>query len=41
MEIEHGSVTSLVMSANGGMCQECKKFYPCLAEMINSRRDTS
>ena len=26
-EIEHGSFTPLVMSATGGMGQECKKFY--------------
>ena len=29
IEIEHRSVTPLVMSATGGMARECKNVYSC------------
>ena len=32
LQVEHGSFTPLVMSANGGMARECQIF--CLAELI-------
>ena len=40
IETEHGSFIPLLMSAIGGMGQECKKFYSCLAETISSKRGT-
>ena len=41
LQIEHGSLTPLVMSTTGGMGRECKKFYARLAEMISYKRGTS
>ena len=36
--IEHGCFTPLVLSANGGMGRECKKFYSRLSEHIAEKR---
>ena len=41
LQSEHESFTPLVMSATGGMGQECKKFYARLPEMISYKRGTS
>ena len=41
LQIEHESFTPLVMSATGGMGQECKKSYARLPEMISYKRGTS
>ena len=38
-EIEHSSLTRIVMSATGGMARECSKFYSRLFEMIAEKRD--
>ena len=32
LQAEHGSFTTLVMSATGGMSRECKKLYTRLEE---------
>ena len=34
LQAEHGSFTTLVMSATGGMSRECKKLYTRLEETI-------
>ena len=34
LQVEHGSFTPLVMSANGGMARECQKNFKRLAELI-------
>ena len=38
LQVEHGSFTPLVMSANGGMARECQKFYKRLAELIAEKK---
>ena len=38
-EIEHGSFTPIVMSANGRMARECSKFYSHISKMIAEKRD--
>ena len=39
LQIEYGSFTPLVMSANGGFAREAKKFYSRLAELVASKRN--
>ncbi len=34
LEIEHGSITPLVMGTNGGMGSECERFVKCLAAKL-------
>ena len=41
LNIEHGSFTPLVMSANGGMGRECRKVFSRLSEMIAEKRNQS
>ena len=41
LQIEHGSFTTLVMSATGGMGRECKKSYTPLAKMISYKMGTN
>jgi len=38
LNIEQGSFTPLVMTANGGFGRECSKFYSRLAELIATKR---
>ena len=38
LNIEHGSFTPLVFSANGGMARECSKFYARLSELLSTKR---
>ena len=40
LQVEHGSFTPLVMTANGGFARESAKFYARLAELIASKRNT-
>ena len=40
LQVEHGSFTPLVMTANGGFARESVKFYARLAELIASKRNT-
>ena len=40
INVEHGSFTPIVMSANGGIAREGDKFYSRLAEMISEKRKT-
>jgi len=38
MEVDHGSFTPIVISANGGMGREATKFYTRLSQMIADKR---
>jgi len=38
LNVEHGSFTPLVMTANGGFSRECSTFYSLLADMIATKR---
>ena len=38
-EIEHGSFSSIVISATGGMARQCSQFYSCLSDMIDEKQD--
>ena len=38
LEVEHGSFTSLVMTALSSMGREASKFYSCLSESITEKR---
>lgn len=38
-EVQHDTVTSLVMSAIGGMERKCKKLYSQLFEMVSDKRN--
>ena len=38
LQIEQGSFTPLVMSANGGMGRECRKLFSRLSEMLAEKR---
>ena len=38
-EIEHGSFTTFVMFATGGMARECSNFHSRLSEMIAEKRN--
>ena len=40
LQVEHGSFTPFVMTANGGFARENAKFYARLAELIASKRTT-
>jgi len=40
LNVEHGSFTPIVLSANGGVGREGEKFYSRLAEMISQKRKT-
>ena len=40
LQVEHGSFTPLVMTANGGFARESAKFYARLAELIASKMNT-
>ena len=39
LQVENGTFTPLVFTANGGMGRECHKFYQRLADMIADKRD--
>ena len=39
LEVENGSFTPLVFSANGAMGRECQKFYNRLCELIAEKRN--
>ena len=39
IEVEHGSFTPLVLSANGGMGRECQHFISTLADKIATKRN--
>ena len=41
LQVENGSFTPLVFSANGGMARECQLFYKRLSEMIAEKRNIS
>ena len=40
LQVEHGSFTPVVMTANGGFARESAKFYARLAGLIASKRNT-
>ena len=39
MQVEHGSLTHLVMSALGGVDREYQKFYARLSELVSKKCD--
>ena len=41
LNVENGTFTPLVFSANGGMGRECKRLYYRLIEMIVEKRNIS
>ena len=39
LDVEHGSLTSLIFSVFGGMSRECSTFYKRLAQLIADKPD--